>query len=59
MFGCAVFVYLIYGHQTRDDKEGHVAYEDENRSAYCIVMRKPEGKLSIHVGVILKWILKK
>jgi hypothetical protein len=33
---------------------GHVGHMDENRNAYCIVMRKPEGKLSINVRIILK-----
>jgi len=31
-----------------------VGHMDENRNAYCTVMRKPEGKLSIHVRIILK-----
>jgi hypothetical protein len=33
---------------------GHVGHTDENRNAYCTVMRKPEGKLSIYVRIILK-----
>jgi hypothetical protein len=33
---------------------GHVAHVDENRYAYCTVMRKPEGKVSVYVKIILK-----
>jgi hypothetical protein len=32
----------------------HVAHVDENRYAYCTVMRKPERRLSTYVRIILK-----